>query len=133
MSSRIDRTLGIWSLALLVIPLAAGCGGDAPAMSSSTEEANVSGVVKFEGKPVTQGEVRFDPSSNIRKGAQARTASISKDGTYTVSTLVGQNRVRFSGVTSKRNLSFEELGRDVQRGSQTLDFDLTPTQPRRGR
>ncbi len=132
MSFRTDRTMILWSLALLTIPFA-GCGGDAPAMSSSTEEGSVSGVIKFEGKPVTRGQVHFDPSSNVRKGAQARTATIAKDGTYSVSTLVGQNRVRFSGVTSKRDLSFEELGRDIKSGTQTLDFDLAPTQPRRGR
>ncbi len=132
MSFRVDRKLRAWSLVALLTAFA-GCGDLAPAMSSSTEEGTVSGVVKLEGKPVTQGSVHFDPSSNVRKGAQARTATIGKDGTYTVSTLVGQNRVRFSDVSSKRNVSFEEVGRDIQSGSQALDFDLMPTQPRRGR
>lgn len=132
MALRIAQNLRAASLISAMIPFS-GRGGTAPAMSSSTEEATGSGTIKYEGKPVIQGQVHFDPSSNARKDAQTRTATIAKDGTYTVSTLVGRNRVRFTGMTSKRNLSFEELGREVQRGSQTLDFDIVPTQPRQGR
>ena len=102
-------------------------------MSSSTEEAEVSGTIKVDGKPVDRGQVVFDPSSNVRKAAPSRVVPIGKDGTYSVKTLIGQNRVRFSGISSKRNVSFEEMAHDVQPGAATFDIDLTPTQPRRGR
>jgi len=107
-----------------------GCGDSAPAVSSSNEEATVSGTIKLEGNPVTKGEVTFDPSSNVRKDAMTRNAAIGKDGTYKVTTLVGRNQVRFSGISAKRNVSFEEKSYEVKPGSSTFDVDLTPTVPR---
>ena len=129
MSRHLPRKLRLGALLLALVP-AAGCGGSAPAMSSSLAEGTIAGTIKVDGQPVSQGQVTFDPSSNVRKDASPRTAPIGKDGTYTITTLIGRNRVRFTGISSKRNVSFEEMAHQVQPGSMTFDINLTPTQPR---
>jgi hypothetical protein len=75
-----------------------GCGGgSAPAVSSSMTEATVSGTVTIKGKPATGGQILFDPSNINRRDARPRTAAIGKDGSYTVTTLVGENLVSVEG------------------------------------
>ncbi len=78
--------------AFLISPLA-GCGSGAPSVSSSTEEVTVKGTVTIGGKPATSGEVIFDPSNVNRKFAASRTAAIGADGSYTVTTLYGENKI----------------------------------------
>ena len=115
------------SLALAIIP---ACGGGTPAASSSGDEVTVSGTVKAEGQPVAKGQIHFDPANVNRKDASARTVAIGPDGTYTITTLVGQNRIRVTDVAAKRNQSFDEIGRDVRPGEGPLDINLIPTVPR---
>lgn len=43
------------------------------------------------------GGITFDPSNIHRKDAEVRTAAIGKDGSYTVTTLVGENMVSVQG------------------------------------
>ncbi len=132
MSRRPDRIpIRAW-LAIAAASLA-GCGGGTPPAPSSAEEATVTGVVKAEGRPLAQGRVVFDPSNTNRKDASARSTPIGKDGTYTVTTLVGQNRVRVTGLPSQANRSYEEARFEVKSGSNPYDIDLVPTQPRRSR
>lgn len=126
------RPLRPVALMAAFLPLA-GCTGGPPGLSSSEEEAKVAGTIKVAGQPATQGQVTFDPSSTARKSAVPRTATIGKDGSYSVTTLVGQNRVRFSGLSTKRNVSFDEVACQVRPGSMTFDLDLPEAQPRRGR
>ena len=45
------------------------------------------------GKPITEGRIIFDPAKVNRLTEVARTAEIGPDGTYKVTTLIGENRV----------------------------------------
>ncbi len=88
--------------ALMIAP--SGCdGGGKPSVESSTAEAKVHGTVKARGKPVTGGEVVFNPANEARKGAPARTAPIGKDGAYEVTTLVGANSLTISGPAHEKD------------------------------
>lgn len=120
-------------LVLTMVLLAScwGCGSGAPAVSTSDEEGTVKGTVTFKGKPVTEGTVSFDPSNVKRRDAAPRSAPITKDGTYSVKTLVGDNRVRasFPGLEADRQSSEVELIYDVKPGESTYDLVLPPAQP----
>jgi hypothetical protein len=72
-----------------------GCGDSKPSVSTSRQPVTVSGTVKIRGKLASEGEISFDPSNYLRNEAP-RTAPISKDGRYSITTLVGQNTVRVS-------------------------------------
>jgi hypothetical protein len=74
-----------------------GCDNGTPSVSGSTEEATVKGSVTIKGKPATGGQILFDPSNINRRDARPRTAAIGKDGSYTVTTLVGENLVSVEG------------------------------------
>jgi hypothetical protein len=81
-------------LALLCGLTGGGCGGSgAPYAESSKTEATVTGRVTSQGKPVTKGQVIFDPANINRSTEAARMAEIRKDGSYEVTTLIGENRV----------------------------------------
>ena len=45
------------------------------------------------GKPAGGGEITFDPANINRKDVTARTSKIGSDGSYTVTTLTGDNSV----------------------------------------
>lgn len=110
------------SIGLLI---ALGCGDGKPSVSSSTDEANVSGSVTIQGKRATRGQVVFDPSNYQRTGVPARTAEISKDGTYTVKTLVGGNSVRVNGPEAeKAGATYTIINFEVQPGDNKLDITL---------
>src|SRR5947209_1699427 len=93
MTSTMGRRYPTPGLALLAAGLVAvgGCGHSAT--TSSTAEGTVTGTVTVRGKRATEGTVTFDPSNAQRKMVPARTAPIGKDGTYTITTLVGGNHV----------------------------------------
>jgi hypothetical protein len=101
-----------------------GCDGR-PAVSSSTTEATVKGTVTVKGKPATKGTVEFDPANYQRKDAQARSAPINPDGTYTIETLVGGNTVRVRGPEAeKAGALYETTDFDVKEGENTLDIKV---------
>ncbi len=70
-----------------------GCGSSGPDAESSLTEATVTGRVISSGKPIVKGQVIFDPANVNRPREAARTAEIARDGTYQVTTLIGDNRV----------------------------------------
>jgi hypothetical protein len=72
---------------------AGGCGQGTPHAESSLTEATVTGRVTSGGKPISEGRVIFDPANVRRSTVVARTATIGPDGTYKITTLVGENRV----------------------------------------
>ena len=119
--------IGAWTLLAV---WGCGGGGSAPSVSSSRTEATVSGTVTIKGKPATKGEVTFDPA-NSQRNVAARTAPISGDGTYTVTTLVGGNIVRVATPETTRDpqLQFNETTFDVQSGTNTLDIVLPSSSP----
>ncbi len=116
------------SLAAILAVAIWGCGEDKPAAESSTAEAKVTGKVMIHGKPMTSGELRFNPQNYVRKDAQVRKATINKDGTYEVTTLVGQNAVSISGpeITKEPQLGYGAQTIDVKDGTNTLDIVLPP-------
>ena len=90
--SRMSKWAVLLAAASTIVPVA-GCGTGAPSVSSSTEEVTVQGTVTIEGKPATSGEVVFDPSNVHRKFAGASTGPIGPDGSYSLKTLAGENRI----------------------------------------
>lgn len=114
---------------LAVTVMVGGCRfSDAPSISGSTEEATVKGTVRIRGKPATNGIVSFRTSNVNRPNAPLKEAPIGKDGTYTVTTLVGQNFVEVSCkelfTTKNRNLLENEQMVDINSGANDLDINL---------
>jgi hypothetical protein len=108
----------------VLIAILAGCGDGKPSVSTSTEEATVSGTVKAEGKLVTQGEISFDPSNYLRKNVGMKTVPIGKDGTYSIKTLAGENRVRVEGFPTRERYLDERF--NAEPGTNHFDIDLRP-------
>ncbi len=69
------------------------------------------------GKPVTGGELRFNPTNYMREGVGARTAQIQQDGHYEVKTPIGQNSISLTGPA---------LAKDPQLAYGALSFDVQP-------
>jgi hypothetical protein len=112
-----------WLLLGFVVVGSSGCG-DQPAVSSSTEEAQVKGTVKIKGKPVAKGEVVFNPS-NYQRAVPQKRVPINSDGTYAIKTLVGGNTVSVSIPKAPiKGLEYEEISFDVKSGDNTLDLEF---------
>ena len=109
-------------LGLLV---AAGCGEGHPPVDTGTTEVKVTGVVKFEGKPANGGDVIFNPSNAERKVPSA-VGKIGPDGTYSLTTLVGGNEVRFDTEYVKARPQLSQMRRYtvLQNGENVIDFDV---------
>jgi hypothetical protein len=106
-----------------------GCGGDGPPpVSGSRTQATVHGSVTYKGRAVPGGTIRFDPTNINRRDAQIATSPIGKDGGYKVTTLVGENAVRFEFpadmLKANPRLATFEKQHDVPSGDSTLDVDL---------
>lgn len=84
---------GAGLLALALGLAAVGCDPGRPHAEASLDEAVVTGRVHSAGKAITGGKVVFDPANVNRRGQSARMAEIGPDGTYKVTTLIGENRV----------------------------------------
>jgi hypothetical protein len=120
-----QRLIGLF----LVTTLASwGCDGlsGAPAASSSTTEAKVRGKVTRNGKPLVRAEIRFNPANVYRKSAPMATAMTGADGSYEVSTLVGENAVTLGGRAVRKNNQLQYTARtlDVKEGENTFDLSL---------
>jgi hypothetical protein len=113
--------------AVLTLTLSLGCESK-PSVDTTTTEATVKGKVTFEGEPVKSGEVRFDPSNYLRKGEVARRAPIGEDGTYTVKTLAGENRVTFAIPQIQKSPELQEMSLtfDAKAGENSYDLVLPP-------
>jgi len=101
----------------------------APPVSTSTEEADVTGIVKLRGKPINNGTVLFH-SANIRRATQDRSVKIGQDGSYSIKAYLGQNTVKVDckELLSPKNRQFQDFEQqvDVQSGSNTIDIDINP-------
>ncbi|MFO0907849.1 MAG: hypothetical protein U0794_05720 [Isosphaeraceae bacterium] len=119
----------------LTLALAAwGCAESKPSVETSLEEATVKGLVSIQGKPVTHGEVTFDAANYLRRDVQARTVPIQKDGSYTISTPIGENRVTLTTPeTAKGRLATQEIHCQVKEGSNDFNIDVVSAPTRRGR
>jgi hypothetical protein len=129
------RRFAAGSLALvLALALSGGCGDNVSStVSGSMEEATVKGTVRVRGKPVNNGMITFRTSNINRPNAPLKEAKINKDGTYTITTLVGGNMVEVTckEVLSARNRDLIENERmvQVQPGENTIDVDIPPAPP----
>jgi hypothetical protein len=112
--------------ALYLGATAGGCSSSVPQAESSLAEAVVSGRVTLAGKPVTTGQVIFDPANVNRRTVTARTATIQSDGTYEVKTLIGANRVTVAipERATKGGFPYAQKIFEVKKGSNTLDIPL---------
>jgi hypothetical protein len=121
----ITKRLGCLAAAGL-LAIGPGCGGGRPSVDTSTAEATVSGTVTVDGKPASGCTISFDPSNVERKDATASTAEIGEDGSYSVTTLVGQNLVSFSGplVSKYPDIVNGAFMHDLTAGPNTIDFAL---------
>jgi len=88
-------------------------------------EATVKGTVRAGGKPVSRGEITFNPA-NVNRKVPPRTEKIKPDGTYEIRTYLGQNVVSVAKTgTNKQQQSTTARGFDVQSGdNNTYDFEL---------
>jgi hypothetical protein len=113
-------------LALLCGLALSGCGRGGPYAESSRTEATVAGRVTSQGKPVTKGQVVFDPANVNRSAEPARMAEINRDGTYRVTTLIGANRVTVAipGRPTKARAPHAQQVFDVQSGTNTFDITV---------
>jgi hypothetical protein len=105
---------------------AGGCGSGAPYAESSRTQATVSGRVTAQGKPVTKGQIIFDPANVNRPTEPARTTELRADGTYDVTTLIGANRVTVAipGRAAKAGFPYIQRSFDVKTGSNTFDVEI---------
>jgi hypothetical protein len=113
-------------LAVLMRMAASGCGSGAPHAESSLTEATVTGRVTTQGKPITKGQVVFDPANVNRPREAARTAEIGPDGSYKVTTLIGDNRVTVAipGRPMKKGTPYVQQTCKVQAGENTFDITV---------
>lgn len=70
-----------------------GCGDAPPSVSSSTEEVQVKGKVTYKGKELLKGKVQFEAANIARPDAPTFTFDVQDDGSYTGTTLIGENNV----------------------------------------
>src|SRR4051794_27115270 len=119
--NRRQRRIGLPCLVLAGIAAAMaawGCGDPGtPPVESSRTEATVKGVVRIHGKPAAGGTITFDPSNIRRKDALPRAVAIGKDGTYSVTTLIGENSV---------SVDSPETGRDPKLTQNMQTFVVEP-------
>lgn len=117
---------GVGLLAAALLVTGWGCDGK-PSVTTTDEEATVTGSVTIQGKKATAGTVTFNPS-NYQRQVPARTVSIGNDGTYSIKTLLGQNQVRVSspGLGSNRELSDLDFSYEVKAGPNVYDIILPP-------
>jgi hypothetical protein len=112
-------------LGLLAASLLQGCGEGKPWVDTSLTEATVSGTVSVKGTPATGGKILFNPS-NAGRIVPSRIAEIAPDGSYTIKTLTGDNRVTFEGEVATKNVGvglIKEYAK-VESGENHADFDL---------
>jgi hypothetical protein len=128
MTTRMGRlaTAEAGLIALLCGLAAWGCASGVPHAESSRIEAKVTGQVMAAGKPVTQGQVIFDPANVNRASEPARTADIRKDGTFEVTTLIGANRVTVAipPRLSKKGAPYVQQVCEVKTGDNTFNITI---------
>lgn len=114
-------------LALAALLALGGCGGSgAPAATSSKEPAKVTGKVSQKGKPLAKIEVKFNPANVNRKEAPMVSATTGADGSYEITSLVGDNTVTLGGAAMAKNPKAVYFSKtvDLKPGDNTVDLDV---------
>lgn len=128
MQTRLVRSARAMILSTASVALLAagwGCDSGRPAVESSTEEAKVTGKVTIKGKTATKGKVIFDPSNVERKMAPVAKADIAPDGSYSITTLIGDNIVRVEGPDAEKGgVLLDLIPVDIKPGANELAITL---------
>jgi len=115
-------------LALAVLLALGGCDGSgAPSASSSTAQAKAKGKVTLNGKPLAKVEVRFNAANVNRKTAPTATAIAGDDGSYEVTTLVGENMISLGGPEVSKHskqLTYFSQSANLTAGENKVDLDI---------
>src|SRR5437773_1460517 len=93
------RIAFLLAMSLLSWATVPGCGDGKPSVDTSLTEATVTGVVTAKGEPVSGGTIHFNPSNSGRI-VPTKSAEIGPDGTYTIKTYTGDNRVTYGGAVA---------------------------------
>jgi hypothetical protein len=119
---------------VIVIFLAAisGCDSNpaASGLTSSMEEATLKGTVRVNGKAVNNGTVSFRTAHINRPSSPTKSVDINKDGSYSVTTVVGENYVEvtckeLNTKQTKKFLGLEQLIM-VKSGENNVDIEVPP-------
>lgn len=117
--------------AVLMSSLVAGCSDGKPPVETSRAEVTVSGKVTLRGKPAGPGhKVIFDPSNFGRPDVMPKEAEI-KDGSYTITTLIGTNTVRVQGPVASKipGIDYTPMVFEADPDKTTFDITLPPPTP----
>jgi hypothetical protein len=113
-------------LALAGLIALSGCDGTPPA-SSSTEQATVKGRLTLKGNPLGKVEVQFNPANINRKSGSLAKAITEDNGTYEITTHVGENTITLSGAAVSQHskaLTYFNKSVDVKSGENTVDIPI---------
>jgi hypothetical protein len=115
-------------LALAALFAFGGCDGSsgAPPASTSTEQAKAKGKVTYKGKPLANVEVKFNPANVNRRSAATVTAATGDDGSYELTSLVGENTVSLGGAAVSKNAALNYFTKPVElkAGENSVDLDI---------
>ncbi|WZO97825.1 hypothetical protein EP7_004877 [Isosphaeraceae bacterium EP7] len=116
------------AMAFALMTAASGCNSGGSPGGTTSDEAKVAGKVTFRGKVLDGGTLHFNASMPGRI-VGSRDAPISKDGSYTIKALAGQNVVTITPKTRTKatfGLEDEEKTLQVQAGENSLNLDFMP-------
>jgi hypothetical protein len=128
------RSCAYWFvLAALLLSSCSGCGSDTGPFMGQT--VPVKGKVTFKGKPLTQGEIVFEPADGFGREAHGK---IQEDGTFELTTfktgdgaVPGTHRVAVSGTSKKdavpikyKDTNSSKMEVEVLEGKGELIVDL---------
>jgi len=122
--ARCKNFASLTTIAAVLGVAAWGCDDGKPPVSSSMTEAKVKGTVTVKGKRLTKGQVTFNPSNYLRKTEPPRSAPISQDGAYEITTLVGENMVTLEKTGQEKALGYQLMTCDVKEGENVFDIEL---------
>jgi len=120
-----------WTATVLLVATS-GCSSNpaASSLTSSMEEATLKGTVRVNGKPVNNGTLSFRTAHINRPNSPTKPTTINPDGTYSVTTIVGENYVEvtckeMNTPKTKRFRGTEQLIM-VQSGENSVDIEIPP-------
>ncbi len=120
-----QRWLAACTTTIALAAAVGGCGAQGkPPVNSSTTEAKVTGKVTVKGVLAKKGVVTFNPANYLRKTEAARDAPIRPDGTYEITTLVGENSVSVGGTGLPGETAYGFWTYDVKGGTNTYDIEV---------
>ena len=118
--------------AAVLLVAAVGCNSNpaASALTSSMEEATLHGTVRVNGKAVNNGTLSFRTAHINRPNSPTKNVSINKDGSYSATTVVGENYVEITckelnAKATKKFRGTEQLIM-VQSGDNAVNIEIPP-------